>query len=115
MFLFIYVDIYQFYVPGFIDDLRAEEIAGFEITQMFLLGSTILMAMTSLMVFLSLALDVKANRIINVTFGLIWIGILIGSLFVGDSWAFYYFDTIVTIVVLSLIVWYAWKWPTAET
>ncbi|MFX0115386.1 MAG: DUF6326 family protein, partial [Candidatus Hodarchaeota archaeon] len=38
MFLYIYADIVAFYMPGHIEDVMAGEVAGFEITQVWLLG-----------------------------------------------------------------------------
>jgi hypothetical protein len=30
---------------------------------------------------------------------------------IGETWAFYIFGSIVEVLLLLLIVWYAWKWP----
>jgi hypothetical protein len=71
-----------------------------------------LMMIPSLMIFLSLALKAKWNRWTNIIVGILKIVVLL--VFIDDSWAFYIFATIVEVVLLSLIVWYAWKWPKQE-
>ena len=104
----------ELFEPGILEQIIAGEVAGFQITQVWLLGITILMAITSLMVFLSLALPAKVNRWANIILGIIWIGIVISSLFIGESGGYYIFSSIVQAVLLSLIVWTAWKWPKHE-
>ena len=113
MFLYIYVDHFALFRPGVIENVIAGEIAGFQITQVFLLASMTLMTIPILMIFLSLTLKAKANRWTNIIVGIFEVFILIVFV-IGESWAFYIFGTIVEVVLLSLIVWYAWKWPKQE-
>jgi len=112
-FLFIYVDYFGLLRPGIIEQIIAGEVAGVQITQVFLLAAMALMTIPSLMIFLSLTLKAKANRWTNVIVGIFEVFILIVFV-IGESWAFYIFGTIVEVVLLSLIVWYAWKWPKQE-
>ena len=115
MFLFLYVDVFGFMVPGHIEDLIAGEVAaGFQITPLFLLGVIILMTIPSLMVFLSLALPAKANRWANIIVGIFEIVVNLIFVIMPPFWPFYIFGTIVEVVLLALIVWYAWTWPTQE-
>jgi len=65
------------------------------------------------MVFLSLALPAKANRWTNIIVGILYIFVMLGSA-IGVSWFYYIFGSIVEVVLLLLIVWYAWKWPKQE-
>ena len=115
MFLFVYVDIFADLKPGYIEEVITGEVAGFQITQAWLLSVIILMTIPSLMVFLSLTLKAKANRWTNIIVGILQVVAVLGSQFIGESpWAFYIFGSIVEVVLLSLIVWYAWKWPKQE-
>jgi len=66
MFLYIYADLLGNMEPGHIEGVISGEVAGLQITPAFLLGSTILMAIPSLMVFLSLTVPPKANRWANI-------------------------------------------------
>jgi len=109
-FLFIYVDYFGLFKPGIIEQIIAGEVAGIQISQVFLLAAMTLMTIPSLMIFLSLTLKAKANRWTNIIVGIIHIVIVL-RFAIGESWAFYILGTIVEVVLLSLIVWYAWKWP----
>ena len=111
MFLYVYADIFQFYVPGFIEEVIAGDAPiG---SQLSLLGASILMVLPSVMVFLSLFLPAKANRLANIIVGIAQTGIMAIS-FLLPSEVFYYFLGTVEIMITSLIVWLAWNWPTQE-
>jgi hypothetical protein len=69
MFLYVYADVRGFYETGFIEGVIAGDAGGFQITQVFLLVSAILMAVPSVMVFLSLTLKAKVNRWVNIMHG----------------------------------------------
>ena len=109
--LYLYVDLYYNYRPGIIEKIMAGEVAftGIEVTQAFLLVVIILMTIPSIMVFLSLILPAKANRWTNIIVGIFEIIFVIGAA-IGETWAYYIFASIVEVVLLSLIVWYAWNW-----
>jgi len=114
MFLYTYADILGFYAPGNIEELISGEIAGIQMTQELLLGSTILMAIPSVMVFLSLALNAKANRLVNIIIGLVYIVVLGSTFLTGRNPAYYILFAILKAVLLVLIIWQAWKWPTQQ-
>ena len=80
MFLYTYADILGFYAPGNIEELISGEIAGIRMTQELLMGSAVLMAIPSAMVFLSLSLQAKANRVVNMIVGIVYI-VVLGSTF----------------------------------
>ena len=115
MFLFIYVDYFGLFKPGVMEKIIEGEAAhtGIQITQVFLLVVITLMMIPSLMVFLSLTLKARWNRWTNIIVGIFKIAVVVGAL-IGESWAYYIFASIVEIVLLLLIVWYAWKWPKQE-
>ena len=115
MFLFIYVDYFGLFIPGVMEKIIEGEVAhtGIQITQVFLLAAMTLMMIPSLMIFLSLTLKAKWNRWTNIIVGIFQIAVVVGGL-IGESWAYYIFGSIVEVVLLSLIVWYAWKWPKQE-
>jgi hypothetical protein len=110
MFMYIYVDIIGFFSPGVIEDILVGKTWVFDITQTWMLFSVMLMTIPSLMVFLSLALPAKANRYANIGIGAIYIFIALGTA-VGEINAYYIFGSAVEAVLLSMIVWIAWKWP----
>jgi hypothetical protein len=111
MFFYLYRDVLGFMEPGHVEDLLAGELAGVRMTQAVLLGSAVLMAIPSVMVFLSLALRAKANRWVDIVLGIVHIGILLSTFFVGQISALYAFYAVVEFLLMVLIVWHAWKWP----
>jgi len=111
MFLFAYVDILSHMQPGIIEDFISGEVAGFQITETWLLGVTVMMTIPALMVFLSLVLKPKFNRWANIIAAIFKIIIVVGSLFIGVNWSYYIFGSVIEVALLSLIVRYAWKWP----
>jgi hypothetical protein len=110
MFMYIYVDIIGFFSPGVIEDILVGKAWVFDITQTWMLFSVMLMTIPSLMVFLSLVLPAKANRYANIGIGAIYIFIALGTA-VGEINTYYIFGSAVEAVLLSMIVWIAWKWP----
>jgi hypothetical protein len=114
MFLYTYADILGFYAPGNLEKLISGQIAGIQMTQGLLLGSAILMAIPSAMIFLSLALQAKANRLANIIAGTVYIVVLGSTFLTGRNPTYYILLAILKAALLALIVWHAWKWPTKE-
>ena len=113
MLCYLYGDFWGLYKPGLIEEIIAGEVAGMQISQVFLLRSTILMVIPSVMVFLSLALKAKANRWANIILGIVYTVIMLITMLM-DAYAYYIFLGIAEVVLTVLIVWYAWKWPRQE-
>ena len=113
MFIYIYVDFYSLYKPGVIEDILKGIVWQFEITQGWAMGAMVLMAIPALMIFLSVLLNAKLNRWINVIVGILYIIVAVGNV-IGETWFYYIFGTIIEFVILILVVWFAWKWPTTE-
>ncbi|MFC1936027.1 DUF6326 family protein [Chloroflexota bacterium] len=114
MFCYTYADILGFYAPGNIEELISGEIAGIQMTQGLLLGSAVLMAIPSIMVFLSLTLKAKANRLANIIVGVVYMGVLGSTFLTGRNPAYYIFYASGKATLIALIIWYAWKWPKSE-
>ena len=114
MFCYTYADILGFYAPGNLEELISGEIAGIQMTQGMLFGSAILMVVPSLMIFLSLVMSAKANRLVNLITGIVYLIVLFSTFFTGRNPAYYLFFAVVKAILLGLIVWFAWKWPKTE-
>jgi hypothetical protein len=108
MFCFIYGDYFGLWKPGAMPDLVAGR-TGFLGTQAGLLGASAMMAIPSVMVFLSLVLRPRLNRGLNVGLGMLYT--LIMLLTMPGAWAFYIFLGVIEVVLTVLIVFYAWNWP----
>ena len=113
MFIYIYVDFYSLYKPGVIEDILKGIVWQFEITQGWAMGAMVLMAIPALMIFLSVLLNAKLNRWINIIVGILYIIVAVGNV-IGETWFYYIFGTVIEFVILFLVVWFAWKWPTTE-
>ena len=116
MLCYAYGDILGFMKPGAIEHyMKGIGATGAPITQGMLLGIAILMAIPSVMVFLSLTLKPKANRWANIILGIAYTCFIPLSMLIATSVSAYYiFLGIVEVVLTALIVWYAWKWPKQE-
>lgn len=83
---------------------------GLELTQGFLLGSSILMEIPILMVLLSRVLDYRCNRWANIIAGALMAAVQAGSLFIGPPTRYYIFFSAIEIAMAAYVVWYAWQW-----
>ncbi len=110
MFIYVYVDIVGFYKPGVVEDILAEKVGSLDISQTWALGALGLMIIPSLMVFLSVALPARVNRMANLIVGSFFLFVSIVNV-VGESWAYIYLGAAVEVVILVLIIRYAWRWP----
>ncbi len=113
MFLVIYLDYFHLYMPGSIEDLLAGKVFIFDITQVFLVAGWALVTIPALMIFLSIALPAKVNRWTNIIVSVVNIPALLFNL-AGVAWLHMIFGAVVEVVLLLLIIGYAWKWPKVE-
>jgi hypothetical protein len=113
MFFFLYADILSFFHPGTIEDILSGLIVGIPISQVSLLASAILMAIPSIMVFLSLTLKAKANRWTNIGVGVVYTFLGASEIIdqTADPWAYRILMPLLRVIFSVLIVWVAWKWP----
>jgi len=114
LFLYAYGDIFGYFRPGFIDEVRAGTVSAFQINQLYLVGIAVYIAVPSLMVFLSLALRPPVSRWVNIAASIVYIGTIVASC-IGETWAYYYMLSIAECAVLLLIIGHAWRWPRAAT
>lgn len=109
MFCYIYGDYFELYQPGKLQQMLSGRTALGATTQGSLMGMAAIMAVPSLMVFLSLVLPPAANRWVNIVLGVVYSVIMI--LAIQKSWHFYIFFGLVEIALTLSIVWHAWTWP----
>jgi len=110
-FLFIYGDYFELYTPGKVDSLiTGENILD---SPMILLIASGVLAIPSLMIFLSLILKPNLNKWLNVVFGVVFTIMMpliaIGSL--TPWYSFYVFYAVLESILTATIVWKAFKWP----
>jgi hypothetical protein len=111
MFLYAYVDILGFYQPGVISDILAGRVWQLEITQTWAVGALGLMAVPILMVFLSVTLPARVNRVTNIVVASLYVVISVWNV-VGEAWMYYFaLAAGLEVIVLGLVLRYAWGWP----
>src|SRR5262245_16700713 len=109
MFCYVYGDFFGLFRPGKLSSMLAAQTPLGPTTQGILLGFSIVMAIPSLMVFLSLVLRPGVSRWANIVFGVCYTGIMLAAMTGG--WSFYVFLGCIEVALTALIVWYAWTWP----
>ena len=117
MFCYIYADYFELFVPadvpGSLQTILKRETGPLRLpTQGFLLGGSLMLAIPSVMIFLSVALKPNLNRWLNIIFGVIYTVIILITMWFS---AVYLFFGIIEVVLTGLVVWYAWNWPKQET
>jgi hypothetical protein len=110
MFCYIYGDYFGLYEPGKLQGMLEGRMGPLgPTTQGVLLGTSVLMAIPAVMVFLSLVLTPGLDRWANIILGAFFTIIMLITM--PGSWAFYVFLGVVEVALSILIVWHAWKWP----
>ena len=111
MFLYVYVDIIAFFKPGVVDDILAGVVYEFDISQTLLTAFLTLMAIPIFMVVLSMTLPARANRITNLIVASVQVPYAAFNA-VGESWTYFYgLGVVLEVILLALILRYAWTWP----
>ena len=112
LFVFAYVDLFSLYREDFRADIEAGEISGFTIGQTFLLATVVYIAIPSLMVFATLVMPARLNRVVSVVLSALYALTIAGGA-VGE-WNYYILGSVLEVGLLGLIGYYAWTWPHAN-
>ena len=111
MFLYAYVDILNFFTPGVIEDILDGKVFEFDLSQTFSTTALTLMAIPILMIVLSMTLPARASRIMNLIVAALYVPVTAFNA-VGESWLYFYgLGIVLELILLALIVRYAWTWP----
>ena len=113
MFCYIYCDYFELYTPGKLQEMLQARLGPLgPVTQGALLGTSLMMAIPSLMIFLSIALGPRTSRWLNLVFGTLYTA-LMAMLAIQADWHFYRGFAALEAALTALAVWYAWRWPRA--
>lgn len=110
MFLYIYVDYFHFYMPGQVSTILTGKVYTFTITQNFLLVTLSSMTVPALMIYLSVALPAKVNRLANIIIAALYIPYSLFNL-AGEAWIHMFLGAGTEVILLCLVIRYAWYWP----
>ena len=113
MFLYVYVDILNFYKPGTIDDILVGVVWEFDISPTFVVIALTSVAIPALMVMLSMTLPARVNRATNLVVALLYIPYsMFNAAGASWDWAFFYGLSIgLEVLLLAFILRSAWTWP----
>jgi len=111
MFLYAYVDILGFFTPGIVEDILDGRVFEFDLSQTFSTTALTLMAIPIFMVVLSMTLPARVNRTTNLIVASLYVPITAFNV-AGGHWLYFYgLGVVLELIVLALIVRYAWTWP----
>lgn len=113
MFLYIYVDYFHLYMPGSMKDILAGKMYVFDITQVTLLIGLASVTIPAMMIFLSIAMSAQVNRWTNMIIAAVYIPYTLFNL-AGEVWIHMVLGAITEVILLLLIIYYAWKWPKTD-
>jgi hypothetical protein len=115
MFLYVYVDILNFYKPGVVDGILNGLVWRFDISSTLLTIFLVSVSIPALMVVLSMSLPARVNRTTNLVVGSLLIPYSIFNA-AGATWewaAFYAISIGIEVLLLAFILRSAWAWPRA--
>jgi hypothetical protein len=111
MFLYIYVDYLNLYVPGVIQDIVDGVVWRLDISQTFVVSGLALVAVPIFMIALSTTLPARASRAINIVVASIYLPVSIFNV-VDESWTvFFGLGAALEVALLAWIIRTAWMWP----
>lgn len=111
VFCYLYGDYFELYTPEKVNSLLTGSNVLDSPTK--LLIASIILAIPSVMVGLSILLNPKVNRVLNLVFGTLFtlMMLLIGFNSLTPWYSFYVFLAFLESLITISIVWFAWKWP----
>lgn len=106
--IFAYVDIFAFFRSDVLNAALNGQVADIQVSQRFLLGTTIYILVPCLMVSAALFLQPKANGWTNVILASLY-AISIAISCIGEVWIYYWIGSAAEIALLGAIVVLAWN------
>ena len=111
MFCYVYGDIFRLFQHGELQSMLDGNMWATPVTQWLLVGTSMFIVIPSTMVFLSLVLRPGLNRWANIIFGTFYTAVMLYTMTVPGTWAYYIFLGLIESALTVLIIWYAWTWP----
>lgn len=110
---YIYGDIFSLFLPSRLQNLLNGQSGVGATTPTALLSFAVLMSIPALTIYFTVALKAAFSRWLNIAAGTFFTGImiLIGISTVSESMMFYTYLAAVEVLLTSLIVIHAWRWP----
>lgn len=109
MLIFAYVDLFSLYRPDVRADLDAGKMFVFNIGQPFLFFTTLYIIIPAVMIYLTLVMPRRINRIVNMVLAALYGFTIVGGA-IGE-WNYYVLGSLVEAVLLAIVFRHAWTWP----
>lgn len=110
MFLYIYNDYFMLYMPGQIEGMAAGRLGPLgAATESVMVGVSLMLTITALMIALSVLLPSQISRWLNVVLGAAYTAIEVLTL--TSPYLFYKIVVVLEILLTLGIVAIAWRWP----
>lgn len=108
---YIYCDYFALYIPGKLDGMLRGDMGPLgAVSQATLMGTSLLMAVPSLMIAFSVLSPARLNRLVNIVVGASYT-LLLALLAYASAWYFYRFFAALEAVLTAIVVARAWTWP----
>lgn len=112
MFCYIYADYFELYVPGKLASMVAGTIGPLgQVNQVKLIGTSILLVIPILLIFLSMVLSPRITRWVSNIFGILYAVVAIATLSAPGAWIFYRLFCVIEIFLSVMVVSYTSHWP----
>lgn len=112
MFCYIYADYFGLFSPGQLMTMNQGLIPPLgRSTAGVMIFVSAMMAVPSLMIFLSVALPAGPNRVLNILFGTLYTAIISLTMWSGAHFIFY---GVIEIALTLLVIFHAWTWPRTD-
>lgn len=111
MFLFAYVDLFSLYRADVREGLEAGKVGAFDVGQPFLLATTLYVMVPCLMIYLTLVLPRRINRVVAIVVAAIYAVTIVGAA-IGE-WSYWLVGSAVEVALLALVIHHAWTWRAA--
>lgn len=113
MFLYVYVDVINFYKPGVVDGILDGLMWRFDVSSTLLTVVLVSVSIPAMMVALAMTLPARANRVANLVVAALLIPYSIFNA-AGTTWewaGFYGISIGLELLLLAFILRSAWAWP----
>jgi hypothetical protein len=110
MFLYIYCDFYSLFRPGEIAKISSGRMGFMAVSQMSLFAAALLIAVPSMMIFVSALASARLGRILNMAASALYFLVDIGNL-IGETWGYYFLLGILEAGLVVLIFIVSLRWP----
>ena len=114
-FCYLYGDYFELYVPGKLASMLNGVMGPLgRVSEGVLLGTSLMLALPSAMVALSVMLSAQVCRWLNLIVGVVFTSIMLAIALQG-GWIFYRFFALLEVALTGSVVWLAWRWPRVTT